>query len=78
MKKRYANARKTAEKLAAKVLKYLSQFSEEEQEERINRAERTVANTLLTPGVEIGTSLSARKLTATPAPKSFRPVDVPE
>jgi hypothetical protein len=50
MKKRHANARKTAEKLAAKALKYLSQFSEEEQEERISRAERTVTNALLAPG----------------------------
>jgi hypothetical protein len=38
MKKRHANARKTAEKLAAKALRHLSQYSKEEQEERISRA----------------------------------------
>jgi hypothetical protein len=42
-KKRNVSASKTAEKLAALALKHLSQYSEEEQEERISRAEKTVA-----------------------------------
>jgi hypothetical protein len=42
-KKRSASASKTADKLAALALKHLSQYSEEEQEERISRAEKTVA-----------------------------------
>jgi hypothetical protein len=42
-KKRTANLSKTADKLAAIALRHLSQYSEEEQEERISRAERRVA-----------------------------------
>jgi hypothetical protein len=42
-KKRTANLNKTAEKLATLALKHLSQYSEEEQEERISRAEKRVA-----------------------------------
>src|SRR5260370_29917818 len=71
-KKRHTNPRKTAEKFAAIALRHLSQYSEEEQEERISRAERTVANALLTPSVEIGTSLSARRQMATEAPQPCR------
>jgi len=42
-KKQKISAGKRAEKLAEMALKHLSQYSEEEQEERISRAERTVA-----------------------------------
>ena len=42
-KKQNDSASRTAEKLAGIALRHLSQYSEEEQEERISRAERTMA-----------------------------------
>jgi len=43
-KKRNVSASKTAEKLAALASRHLSQYSEDEQKERISRAEKRVAN----------------------------------
>jgi phosphopantetheinyl transferase len=57
-KKQKVSASKTAEKLAEMALKHLSQYSEEEQEERISKAERTVA-TFVRAGI-------SRTLSSTP------------
>jgi hypothetical protein len=63
-KKRTANLNETAEKLTDIALKHLSQYSEEEQEERISRAEKTVATF-----VRAGTS---RTLSPTPHTRRTR------
>jgi len=63
-KRKVSASKKTADKLAALALKHLSQYSEEEQEERISRAEKTVATF-----VRAGTS---RTLASTPRTRQTR------
>ena len=55
-KKRIDSASKTAEKLAAIALRHLSKYSEEQQEERISRAEKLVAT------ARVGTSRTLHRL----------------
>jgi hypothetical protein len=63
-KKRIDSASKTAEKLAAIALRHLSKYSEEEQEERISRAEKLVAT-----AARVGTS---RTPSSTPRTRKTR------